>query len=97
MSNKLISKQRIKIKGFGVTWDVDFIFYGGDIADSHYLTIAEVEMPEGVDEPSVIPNFVRDNLLYLVPRSQDHKWVNPKLTDPEKVRKMLKNATEIEE
>lgn len=97
VANKVITKDRIKIKGYGVTWDIDFLFSGEYIFNSHYLTIAEVEMPEGTDLPNVTPDFIKDSLLYLVPRNQDHKWVNPNLTDPEKVRRMLKNAIETEE
>lgn len=97
MSGKVITKQRIKIKGYGNTWDVDFLFSGGTYNGSHYLTIAEVEMPEGVDIPSDLPNFVKDNLLYLVPRSEDHKWTNPHLTDPAEVKQLLDTALKGEE
>lgn len=109
MADKVITKERIKIQGYGVSWDIDFLFSGheftqdrdfltdgDDIVDSHYLTIAEVEMPEGMDEPDAIPRFIRNHMLYLVPRYKDDLWVNTKLTDPKKVKKMLKNALKEE-
>ena len=89
IADRVITKERIKMSGYGVTWDIDFLYSGTDINDSHYLTIAEVEMPEGMDHPCAIPNFVKNNLLYLVPRDEDKQWVNPKLTDPQVVQKML--------
>lgn len=86
-----ITKQRITICRGDVFWDVDFL-YKDDIDEDHYLTIAESEMPEGWDTPDKLPDFVRQNLLYLVPRYKDDVWTNPHLTDPETVGKMLADA-----
>ena len=92
MADIIVSKLRVKISGYGVTWDVDFL-EKYDIStktfSNHYLTIAEVEMPEDWDEPNVLPSFVTDNLLWLVPRDKDTKWSNRNLSDPVKVKKML--------
>jgi CYTH domain-containing protein len=85
-SNK-ITKYRAKLDGFGVTWDIDFLFQK-DISD-HYITIAEAEMPEGWDVPSVLPDFVKTHLIYLVPREDDYRWTNKKLSDVPYVRRML--------
>lgn len=88
LAEAFITKTRVKIKGFGMTWDVDFLVQGND----HYITVAEVEMPEGLVEPKVLPPFVKDNLVYAIPLDKDRDWTNPKLTDPEKVAEMLKEA-----
>jgi CYTH domain-containing protein len=86
--NSTIKKTRIKINGYGVTWDVDFL-YKGTINKKHYLTIAEVELPDGVSEPKILPDFVKDNLIYLVPTNDENKWSNFKLSDPKIVKSML--------
>lgn len=94
MAKVSILKQRVKIFDGIVTWDIDFLkVYDGINEDGkdHYITIAEVEMPVGLDVPVYVPSFVEDNLLYLVPRDEDHKWTNKKLSDPDKVRQMLSN------
>ena len=97
MADRFISKRRVKIKGYGVDWDIDFLFSddynpGSHIPSSCYLTIAEVEMPEGMDEPEIIPKFIKDSLLYLVPRDKDEIWTNQHLSNPEIVKKMLSDA-----
>ncbi len=90
MADTIITKQRVKILDHTVTWDIDFLADGGD----HYLTIAEVEMPVGLNEPLELPDFVKDNLLFLVPRNQDYIWTNKKLSDSIKVRRMIKEVLE---
>jgi len=90
-SKNMITKQRVSISIDKILWDVDFL-YKDDIDEDHYLTIAESEMPEGWDEPDDLPDFVRQNLLYLVPRYKDDLWTNPYLTDPAQVLKMLTAA-----
>ena len=86
MADTIITKQRVKINDEIVTWDIDFLEKG----DNHYLTIAEVEMPVGLDEPFELPDFVKDNLLFLVPRDQDDVWTNINLSDPITVERMIK-------
>lgn len=90
-SKNMITKQRVSISIENILWDVDFL-YKSDIKKDHYLTIAEAEMPEGWDEPNNLPNFVRQNLLYLVPRYKDDLWTNAHLTNPAQVSKMLVDA-----
>lgn len=95
ISTNTIIKNRIKIIDGDVTWDVDFLIKY-DITDEddgkHYLTIAEAEMPEGWDVPDVLPDFVNDNLLFLVPRDKDREWTNKNLSDSKKVKQMLKKT-----
>lgn len=90
-SKNIITKHRVSIRIGDIVWDVDFL-YKDYIEKDHYLTIAESEMPEGCDVPNNLPDFVRQNLLYLVPRYKDDLWTNPHLTNPETVRKMLADA-----
>lgn len=89
MAETVIIKQRVKIIDNIVTWDIDFL---KDIDGNHYLTIAEVEMPTGLNEPLELPKFVEDNLLYLVPRDQDNIWTNRNLSNPFGVKQMLEKA-----
>lgn len=86
-SSNRISKYRAKLEGFGVTWDIDFLFQ--DNLSEHYITIAEAEMPEGWDVPSILPDFIKSHLIYLVPREDDYRWTNKKLSDVPYVRRML--------
>lgn len=104
MSKKVIRKIRIKVQGYGLAWDIDFLMAPIDDDPSyrlfpltldnyyHYLTIAEVEMPESMKKPAVLPSFVKDNFLYLVPSEQEARWTNAELSDPIKVAKMLKEV-----
>ena len=95
-----ISKIRIKIVGYGVVWDVDFLFVC-DCEDSpyreHYLTIAEVEMPEKMNEPKFLPDFVKESLIYEVPRKEENRWSNQKLANIENVKKMLSEISEVKD
>ena len=95
MAKITILKRRIKIFYCGVTWDIDFLEkydISKETGGMHYLTIAEAEMPEGWDEPTELPDFVKDNLLWLVPRDKDKDWSNKNLSNPVKVKQMLANV-----
>lgn len=100
MAGIVILKQRVKIFDNIVTWDIDFLKeydINNEDGKNHYLTIAEVEMPEGLNEPPKIPSFVKDNLLYLVPRDKDNIWTNKNLSNPDKVKQMLADALKDKE
>lgn len=89
-----VYKVRIKVYGYGVVWDVDFLFSDTGYND-HYLTVAEVEMPENMNEPKFLPDFVKNNLVYEVPRKEEAKWSNQQLADKEKVQKMVKKVSKV--
>lgn len=83
VSRNQIVKTRIEVDNNGEVWEVDFFY---DTLNSNlYLIMAEIEMPEGQEEPNSLPNFISDNLLYAVPRD-DRRFDNSNLSDPEGVR-----------
>lgn len=84
----VINKNRIKVPVNGVIWEVDFIKDPSD-ANNSYLVMAEVELPDGVDAPDFIPDFVSQNLLYAVP-IDDRRFDNTRLSSPKVVEKILK-------
>ena len=65
-------------------WDIDFFKSGLDT----YFVMAEIELPDGVAEPAYLPEFVQDNLLYSVPRT-DNRFSSKKLSSVEYATKLL--------
>lgn len=78
-----IRKTRVVVPEGDLKWEVDF-FHDDDNANL-YLIMAEVELPVGVDAPETVPQYITDNLLYLVPRD-DRRFDNSNLSDPYSVR-----------
>jgi CYTH domain-containing protein len=78
-----IHKTRVVIPEGDLKWEVDF-FHDYDNANL-YLIMAEVELPVGVDVPKTVPQYISENLLFLVPRD-DRRFDNSNLSDPYAVR-----------
>jgi CYTH domain-containing protein len=78
-----IRKTRVTIPEGDLKWEVDF-FHDEENANL-YLVMAEVELPEGVDAPETVPQYITDNLLHLVGR-EDRRFDNSNLSDPYAVR-----------
>lgn len=91
-SKNLITKRRVKFEFDNMHWDLDFLLSGS----KHYITIAECEMPEGMDAPAKLPQFVNDTLIFLVPRSESKKWTNKRLTNSKKTIKMVNTVRDNE-
>ncbi len=86
VAQRRIKKTRIVVP-FVEKWEID-VFYDSD--DSVYLIMAEIEFADAKQiEPTEIPPFIADNLLYEVPREGDDRFFNSKLGDPEAVRALL--------
>src|SRR5690606_16181326 len=66
------------------SWDVDFFKYGVET----YFVMAEIEMPDGMAEPSKLPDFVVGNLVYQVPR-EDCRFSSKKLSDLQYAKALL--------
>lgn len=66
-------------------WSVDFML---DDNDTPYLVLAEVEMPEGMDDPDYIPELIKPYVRYCVPKG-DKNFSNSVLCDQQYARKML--------
>ena len=65
-----VTKVRYKYQG----WDVDFFKY----FDRNYIAIAEIELPSGVKQPTLIPALILENLIYQVPM-EDKRFSNKKI------------------
>lgn len=84
--NKL-EKIRYLVKGVHYVWELDFFKdYQGDT----YFALAEVELPEGVPTPDILPDIVRRNLLYEVPLT-DNRFGNKLLGDARYAADILQN------
>lgn len=82
VSKGKLHKVRVYIEG----WEVDFFLDsdGGGV----YFVLAEHEMPEGQDDPNDMTTFVRDRLLFEVPRGDD-RFSNRKLGKVKYAKKLL--------
>lgn len=65
-------------------WELDF--FKKD--DYTYLTMAECEVFDGSGAPTELPEIVRTHLLFAVPED-DNRFQNRKLSEVERVRKVL--------
>lgn len=70
----------------GYEWSIDYL---QDENGTVYFVLAEVEMPEGVEEPEHIPDIIKPYIAYRVPKG-DFNYSNKKLADPDHARAMLK-------
>jgi CYTH domain-containing protein len=74
-----------KVRVYIEDWEVDFFLDSdGDV----YFVLAEHEMPEGQEVPQGMTAFVRDRLLYEVPRGDD-RCSNRKLGKTNYASKLL--------
>lgn len=86
--DRVINKVRVVVPHDDLVWEIDFFFEPNN--EDMFLVMAEVEMPEGMDAPEVIPDFISDHLLYSVPRN-DKRFYNSHLVQPNLVRKTIKD------
>lgn len=86
--HKVINKTRVAVSVGEYMWEVDFFI--DQATRDYYLVMAEVELPDGLDMPDQIPDFITDNLLYLVPQT-DLRFTNTRLGQPQIVKKILKD------
>ena len=68
-------------------WEVDFF---KNVRET-YFVMAEIEMPDGVDSPESIPDFVADHLLFTVPRD-DCRFSSKKISDVDYAQKLLEEV-----
>jgi len=82
---RTLTKDRVKVPTSDYIWEIDFFKHKGEC----YFVMAEVEMPPDQVEPSVVPDFITNNLLYAVPRG-DSRFLSKSLTKPDAVQALLK-------
>jgi CYTH domain-containing protein len=71
-------KYRYTTKIGVVQWDIDYFVAGAAIN----FALAEAEMPEDMIEPDKIPKFLRDQIIYAVPRDKTDAFSSRKLACP---------------
>ena len=71
-------------------WEIDFF---RDHDNNFYFAQAEVELPENEIMPATIPEFIKTNLLYKVPRFDD-KFSSKRLADPKHAKRLLHKIKE---
>ncbi len=79
--NKIRYKKMIREE----EWSIDFF----KSENSVYFVLAEVEMSEESTEPSYMPNFVKENILFQVPLT-DNRFSSKKLSRPKYANKLYK-------
>jgi CYTH domain-containing protein len=85
--DRVINKVRIAVPHNDLTWEVDFLYEESN--QQIYIVMAEVELPDGVEEPDEVPAFVKDHLVYFVPR-HDRRFFNTQLVQPQLVKTTVK-------
>jgi CYTH domain-containing protein len=73
-------------------WEIDFFKHH----DETYFVLAEHEMPEGQKEPSEIPDFIFNNLVYSVPLDDDDDFSTKRLACIKHAKKIYKELLNVE-
>ncbi len=73
-----------KIRFYMDDWEIDFFL---DPEGAVYFILAEHEMPEDQEYPENFPEFVKEHLLFEVPRSDD-RFSNRKLSQVEYAKEL---------
>lgn len=79
-----------KIRYLVNDWEIDFFKRG----EETYFAMAEIELPEDVEEPEFIPYFIQDYLLYIVPQN-DCRFSSKKLANYDYTRKLIEELVFI--
>lgn len=72
-------------------WEVDFFKTAND---ETYFALAEFEMPEGQLAPEVMPDFIKDNLIYEVDLT-DNRFSSKLLADVRYATNIYKEITNV--
>lgn len=83
LRRETLEKVRYSIRAGDCLWDIDFFKDGGRT----YFALAEVEMPEGREDPPPPPAILAPYVDFLVERS-DERFSSKKLADPAYARRL---------
>ena len=81
-----LKKDRYMIEDKGITWELDFFRKGHHL----YFVLAEVELPEGASRPKIVPDFLKDYVVYEVPLTDD-RFSNKRLGDVDFATNLYQN------
>lgn len=92
----IITKTRVVVPYGDYKWEVDFLYsYKKKTLGECYLIMAEVELPEDQELPNQVPDFISENLVYLVPR-EDRRFINRNLSRVGTVKKMVQELKDVQ-
>jgi len=92
----VITKTRIVVPFGDYKWEVDFLHsYKKKTLGECYLVMAEVELPEDQELPNQVPDFISENLVYLVPRD-DRRFINRNLSRVGTVKQMVQELKNVQ-
>ncbi|MBM3619321.1 MAG: hypothetical protein FJX20_01410 [Alphaproteobacteria bacterium] len=83
LRRETLEKVRYTIPDGECLWDIDFFKHEGRT----YFALAEVEMPEGREEPPAPPAILAPHIEFLVARG-DERFSSKKLADPAYARRL---------
>lgn len=78
-------KDRYVYEKDDIKWEIDFFKHKNEI----YFILAEAELPEDAPRPQKLPSFLRKNLIYEVPLTDD-RFSNKRLGSVKYARKIYK-------
>lgn len=84
LRQETLEKLRFSIPAGDCLWDIDFF---KDAAGRTYFALAEVEMPEGREDPPLPPAILAPYIEFLVERG-DERFSSKKLADPAYARRL---------
>lgn len=87
LRREALEKVRFTIPDGDCQWDIDFFKDDGRT----YFALAEVEMPEGREEPPAPPALLAPYIEFLVARG-DERFSSKKLADPAYARRLRSTA-----
>jgi len=90
MRRETLEKVRFHLPAGDCGWDVDFFKKDGRT----YFALAEVEMPEGQDEPPASPTLIAPHVALLVPRG-DERFASKKLADPDHAMRVAREVLSL--
>lgn len=87
---RLIKLRYLKMDG-DVQWDIDLFLTS---LNEQYFAMAEAEMPETMKAPPRIPGFLREVMLYEVPRERSKEFTSSRVSNPEYAQTLLDAISE---
>jgi CYTH domain-containing protein len=82
-AHKIVSKVRYVYRG----WEVDF--FKNDNG-KNYIAVAEIELPPKIKWPDVVPQIIKENIVYVVP-IEDKRFSNKKIGNIKYATRLLEN------
>jgi len=84
-TTRQLTKTRYKLPSGNLWWEIDvFLGFNGS-----YFWMAEIELPEKQDWPDIVPEYIKNHLLFKVPLT-DSRFSSKKLCDESYAKNLFK-------